>query len=296
MIGYEVVDMFAERPYAGSPLCVVPEAQGLSGAAMRAIAAEVNTAETAFVLPPTVPEAAYRVRVFTPLRESAHGGHSAVGTAATLARLGVLPPGRTVQECGAGRQELVVADGRAELLGRGALPGSPLAPGPLLAAAGLSEHDLADAEPGSAGYGGGFAFLPVRADAVAGARLDRAALAAAGLPALCLVAWDSDRRCAHTRLFAPGFDLPEDPACAPVAMGLGVWLVRTGWLPGSDGTHAYTVRQGEEVGRPARLECTVSVEGGEVAHGGVTGDVVPVALGRAVVPVEPADGQPLRAT
>ena len=60
------VDVFADRPLAGNPLAVFPEAEGLTDAEMQAIAREFNLSETTFVLPPTDPAAAYRVRIFTP--------------------------------------------------------------------------------------------------------------------------------------------------------------------------------------------------------------------------------------
>ncbi|GLU49973.1 PhzF family phenazine biosynthesis protein [Nocardiopsis ansamitocini] len=279
-IEYQLVDMFAERLFAGSPLCVVPCAEGLSGEEMQAIAAKVNATETAFVLPPTTPEATYRVRVFTPERESPGGGHSSVGTAATLERIGAIGPGGTVQESAGGLVGLTVGGGRATLIGHGPTAGTDLEPEPLLAAVGLTGADAAGAAPRSVGYGTGFAFLPVQESAVARARPDYSRLDAEGLPALCVFAWDPLRRTAHARLFAPGFGIPEDPACAPVAMALGAWLVGAGWLPSSADTHEYTVVQGAEVGRPARLDCSVTPGPDHIRQGSVTGNVLPVAEGR----------------
>lgn len=63
------VDVFADGPLAGNPLAVFPEANGLTDAEMQAIARELHLSETTFVLPPTDPAAAYRVRIFTPARE-----------------------------------------------------------------------------------------------------------------------------------------------------------------------------------------------------------------------------------
>ncbi|WP_051836844.1 PhzF family phenazine biosynthesis protein [Streptomyces sp. NRRL WC-3742] len=283
MIGYRIVDMFTDRPFGGSPLGVVPHAQGLSTASMQAIAAELNTAETAFVLPPTDPDCAYRVRVFSPAAESPHGSHCAVGTAATLVRLGIVPAGPLLQECGTGRQQLAAEPGRATLTAAGAVRGADLDPKALLALTGLDEADLEGPDgltPRSAGFGAGFAFLPVRPPALDRARPDLPGMAGAGLPALCLFTWDDAERTAHARLFAPGFGIPEDPACGPVAMALGALLAEAGRLPATDGTHAYTVHQGARLGRPATLACTVSLEGGRVVRGGTTGQVTPVASGR----------------
>ncbi|MFE5331658.1 PhzF family phenazine biosynthesis protein [Embleya sp. NPDC056575] len=290
MIGYELVNMFTDRPFAGSALAVVPDATGLSSAVMRCVAAELGAAETAFVLPATSPHASYRVRVFGPDAESPHGAHSGVGTAATLARLGRVPTGRLMQECGTGRQVLAARADRATLYATGPVRGEPLDRQPLLDAVGLTEADLADADgdggPRLAGFGGGFAVLPVRADAIARARPDYAHMRDVALPALCLFTWEPADRLARARLFAPGFGIPEDPACGPVAMALGGWLIVAGRLPATNGEHGYTVRQGAEAGRPALLECTVTVENGLVVRGSVTGRVTPVASGHLADPVE----------
>ena len=44
--------MFTDRPLAGNPLAVFPDAEGLSDGEMQALAREMNLSETAFVLPP----------------------------------------------------------------------------------------------------------------------------------------------------------------------------------------------------------------------------------------------------
>ena len=66
---FDIVDVFTDRAYAGNPLAVVHGADGLDTAAMQAIAAEFGLSETAFPLPPTTPDAAYRLRIFTPAHD-----------------------------------------------------------------------------------------------------------------------------------------------------------------------------------------------------------------------------------
>lgn len=46
-----VVDVFAERPYAGNQLAVVVDGDGLSDETMQQVAAEANYSETTFVSP-----------------------------------------------------------------------------------------------------------------------------------------------------------------------------------------------------------------------------------------------------
>ncbi|MFE3096220.1 PhzF family phenazine biosynthesis protein, partial [Streptomyces sp. NPDC059248] len=241
MIPYEIVHMFTDRPYAGGALAVLPDAAGLGTAAMATLAAELGTTETVFVLPAAKPDEDYRVRVFQPSGETPFGSHSAVGTAATLVRLGHLPAGRVVQGCGPGRQRLDATAAGAALIGAGPLPATGIDPAPLLAAAGLTGADTTADPPLATGFGAPFALLPVRDSALSRARPDPDRMAADGLKALCLLACAPDGKTVRARLFAPGFGIPDDPACAPVAMALGLWLAATGRLPAGDGDHRYTV-------------------------------------------------------
>lgn len=88
----------------GNPLAVVFDAEDLNDAQMQAIAAWTNLAETTFVLPPSTPEAHYRVRIFTTQREIAFAGHPSIGTAHAALAAGLLPQNEweLVQECQAG--------------------------------------------------------------------------------------------------------------------------------------------------------------------------------------------------
>jgi trans-2,3-dihydro-3-hydroxyanthranilate isomerase len=90
-IRFEQVDVFTERPFAGNPLCVVPDGTGLSTEQMQAIAREMNLSETTFVLPPTDPQACYWMRIFTPAKEIPFAGHPSVGTAYVMACAGRFP-------------------------------------------------------------------------------------------------------------------------------------------------------------------------------------------------------------
>ncbi len=82
------VDAFANHPFQGNPAVVVPQADGLSNLQMQQIAREVNCSETAFVLQPTVPEADFRLRWFTPTQEVDLCGHATIATLHALAQEG----------------------------------------------------------------------------------------------------------------------------------------------------------------------------------------------------------------
>ncbi len=92
---FRQVDVFTDRPLAGNPLAVFPEADDLSDDEMQALAREMNVSETVFVLSPTpqgaAEGAAYRLRIFTPGMELPFAGHPSVGTAWLLATEGRFP-------------------------------------------------------------------------------------------------------------------------------------------------------------------------------------------------------------
>ncbi len=62
-------DVFSEVPLMGNGLAVVVDGEGLSDREMQVFAAWTNLSETTYLLPPTHPNADYRVRIFTPAQE-----------------------------------------------------------------------------------------------------------------------------------------------------------------------------------------------------------------------------------
>src|SRR5215218_8458996 len=105
------LDVFTDRPFAGNPLAVVPDADELSGEQMQALARELAISETVFAL-----DGARRIRIFTPTSELPLAGHPTVGCALELARLGRIPSdGRWVFKTGVGETPVEVADGVATM-------------------------------------------------------------------------------------------------------------------------------------------------------------------------------------
>lgn len=97
-------DVFSATPTLGNGLAVVVDAEGMNDAQMQAFAAWTNLAETTFLLPPTTPDADYRVRIFTPGREMPFAGHPTLGSCAAWLHCGNKPvvPGLVRQECAIG--------------------------------------------------------------------------------------------------------------------------------------------------------------------------------------------------
>jgi trans-2,3-dihydro-3-hydroxyanthranilate isomerase len=281
---YEVVDVFAPRAFAGNPLAVVFDADGLTTEQCQALAFEFHLSETSFLCAPTEPGADYRVRIFTPFAELPFAGHPSVGAAHTLVRTGRLPAGTVRQECGAGVLPIVVEDGGAMLTGgRPTLEDGP-DPAALAEAVNLSAADVVGLPAHVAGCGLPFAFLAVHPEVVDRAAPDMAALGELGVgEGVSVLSWDAGTSTAYARVFASDLSWGEDPATGSAALGTGVWLVAVGLLP-PDGTTPYVIRQGERLGRPSVLSCTVDAARGSVVRATVRGDVVPVAGGRIRVP------------
>jgi trans-2,3-dihydro-3-hydroxyanthranilate isomerase len=284
LLEYEVVDVFAPRAFAGNPLAVVLGADGLTTEQCQALANEFQLSETTFVSAPTEPGADYKVRIFTPVTELPFAGHPSVGTAHTLVRTGRLSVGTVRQECGAGVLDVVVDEDGATLSGgRPTLEDGP-DPAVLAEAVGLSPADVVGLPAHVAGCGLPWTFLAVRREVVDRARPVPGVLDGLGIgDGVVVCAWDADTATSYARAFTHNLAWGEDPATGSAALGAGVWLVAAGLLA-PDGTSSYGIRQGEKMGRPSVLECTVTASGGAATAATVKGAVVPIASGRIRVP------------
>lgn len=101
---FQLVDVFGETPGSGNALAVISDGESLTTDEMQDITRWLNLSETAFLLPPTVSGADYRVRIFTLQREMPFAGHPTLGTCHAWLSAGNKPrnPWEIVQECGIG--------------------------------------------------------------------------------------------------------------------------------------------------------------------------------------------------
>ncbi len=283
---YRQVDVFTDRPFAGNPLVVVLDADGLDTADLARLARQFDLAETAFPILPTAEDRAagadYRLRVFTPWSELTFGGHASIGAAWVLAKVGRIAPGPVRQACGAGVLTLAVVDkaGPVELTGTTPQVGEPLDAAGLVAAASLPPATALAGEARTASAGNAFHLLPLVEDRdVQRAAPDLAAVRnLQGVEGLGVFTWDGDARTVHARVFSAASGTGESSAAASAALALGAFLVSGGQLAG-DGESRFTVWQGAEIGRPSRLECAVVARDGVAVESRVSGAVAGVASG-----------------
>jgi PhzF family phenazine biosynthesis protein len=98
-----MIDVFGSGPFTGNPVAVVLDAAGVDTDEMMEITKWLNLSETTFLLPPTNPEADYRVRIFTLRGELPFAGHPTLGTCHAWLGSGGIPRGEMIiQECGIG--------------------------------------------------------------------------------------------------------------------------------------------------------------------------------------------------
>lgn len=248
---FHQVDVFTATPLRGNPLAVVHGAGGLDDTQMAAFARWTNLSETTFLLPPTVPEADYRVRIFTPGGELPFAGHPTLGSAWAWRAAGGRPKvaDRIVQQCGIGLVE-VKQDGERlafaapPLRRRGPLDEAALATiarALALPADAIRHHQWVDNGPGWC------AVMLDSAAQVLALRPDWAALGGLKLGVVGPQPAGAETQF-EVRAFVPGLGVPEDPVTGSLNAGLALWLIGAGLAPPS-----YVAAQGAALQRAGRV-------------------------------------------
>ena len=87
-ISFYHVDVFTDHIFSGNPLAVFTDGQCFREEDLQMVAREMNLSETTFVYPSTRDEADFDVRIFTPTLEIPFAGHPTLGTAYVLRKNG----------------------------------------------------------------------------------------------------------------------------------------------------------------------------------------------------------------
>lgn len=287
------LDVFTRRRFAGNPLGMVFDSEGLDTQAMQTIAREFNYSETVCIAPPQNAGHRASMRIFTPGSELPFAGHPTVGAAVGLAR-----------ESGSGEQSFVIGEkigpvacdvrlhDRESGFAEFKLPQLPQPAGdlpePAILAAGLgldvADIDITAFPPSRWSAGVPFAVVAVRSLEAAGkARPSGEAFNQAfgqGGPAKAYVVCEEAAEAGHqlhVRMFAPGIGVAEDPATgSALAAFSGLYVAHK--RP-ADGVHRLAIEQGYEMGRASVLHLTLDVEGGRLREATIGGDAVVVTEG-----------------
>lgn len=279
---YHIVDVFTDRQFGGNPLAVFTDGAGLSTETMQSIAKEMNLSETTFVLPPADAANHYHVRIFTPGSELPMAGHPTVGTTYVLARERMIEQPESERsslasvvrlEEGVGLipVEITWSEGAADFIEMSQpVPvfGQTFDDKAALAATlSLNASDIHPSLPCQVvSCGVPFLFVPlVSLDAARRARprLDMIEKVLLGFPPEIFVFTTETEvpgSGVHSRMFAPGLGITEDPATGSANGPLGCYLVRHRVIASASQLDT-TSEQGMEMGRPSFLRIRIDHDG-----------------------------------
>jgi len=85
------VDVFSNELFGGNPLAVFLRGEDFKETQLQQVAREMNLSETTFIFSPSIPEANFDIRIFTPEKEIPFAGHPTLGTAYVLRHAGLIP-------------------------------------------------------------------------------------------------------------------------------------------------------------------------------------------------------------
>lgn len=265
---FQQVDVFSSRPFGGNPVAVVSGADGLTTEEMAAFARWTNLSETTFLLKPTVPEADYRLRIFTPRTELPFAGHPTLGSChAWLQDGGRAHRDVIIQECGAGRVPVrrtntCLAFAAPPLMRTGAVETALLhriAKGLKIPFSSIEAASWADNGPGW------LAVLLRTRKEVLDIEPDYEALSDLniGVAAPWNPATDGTDAQFEVRAFCMREGVQEDPVTGSLNAGLAQWLTGCGLAPDH-----YVVSQGTRLGRDGRV--CIDRQGSDIWVGGHT--------------------------
>ncbi|MCG7308909.1 PhzF family phenazine biosynthesis protein [Brachybacterium sp. ACRRE] len=292
---FRQVDVFGADAFAGNPLAVVVDAEGLSDEQMQRIASWTNLSETSFLLAPTRAGADYRVRIFTPSTELDFAGHPTLGSASAWLAGRAGGGGATgsaddcivVQECRAGLVEVRVRGDELAFAAPPLVRSGPMGADHVADAAAALGIDPADVlDHAWVDNGAGWCVLELAsAQDVLDLEPDLAAIPGRKIGALGAVGAtadaptaDADGPAYEVRGFVapgpvsgtPGY---EDPVTGSLNAGIAQWMLERGRF-----APPWTVRQGTRLGRDGRVLVDVDAEGtiwiGGTVRTGIQGEIL----------------------
>jgi PhzF family phenazine biosynthesis protein len=247
---FHQVDVFSNKPLLGNALAVVHDAKALSAEAMRAFARWTNLSETTFLLPPSHPEADYKVLIFTPGGELPFAGHPTLGSCFAWLQAGGKPRSTSsvVQECGVGLVKIRRTGGRLAFAApprkrTGDLDAATLAQ--VVDSLGIEDNEIVHHQWVDNGPGW-CAVMLGSAERVLQLNPDFTKMKIPiGVVGPQSKGSDTDF---EVRAFVPSLGIPEDPVTGSLNAGIAQWLLESGLAKDH-----YVVSQGTAVHRKGRV-------------------------------------------
>jgi len=272
------LDVFASVPFSGNPLACVIDGDGLTTKQMHTFTKWANLSESSFLLEPTVAEADYRVRIFTPGQELPFAGHPTIGSCQAWLNAGGQPatPGRIVQECGVGLVELKQADDQIAFAAPPLIRGGEVGEALIVEMAqllGIDRSEVVGAQWGDNGPGWVVLMLESAAAVLALDVPDPSQDLDLGVVGLYPEGSNTGCAIELRAFFSHGMGaVSEDPVTGSLNASTAQWLLGTGEL-----TAPYVASQGTAMGRRGRIYVDQDVDEaiwvGGVAVASITGEI-----------------------
>ena len=288
-ISFYHVDVFTDHIFGGNPLAVFTDGQCFREEDLQMVAREMNLSETTFVYPSTRDEADFDVRIFTPTLEIPFAGHPTLGTAYVLRKNGWVTRDKNP----------IRLNFKAEIIPVWSEKDKDFMQHPaaktlyeldrsekIAKALGLSLNRLDNTLPVQV-VSTGFPALLVPVSSLRAMQeitLNLQTLHEVLNPLdidmiypFCRETMRTENT-VHSRAFAPGLGISEDPATGSVAGALGAYLAN---LENNQAIELdMVIEQGYEMERPSIINVEVSKQGGEILKIRVGGRTQAVFTGR----------------
>lgn len=291
------IDAFTTTPHTGNPAGVVSDGKDLTEQQMQSIAREMNLSETAFILPPSKPDADLRIRWFTPTMEDPLCGHATVASFHSLAEEGQYGMSKQGHyqfrlETASGILPVdVMKDEKliSVMLGLKIMPSERVMHYKIDLVR-LLNISLSEFESRIPIIRGDYLYVPVK-------RLHTLFtmkpnfltmsnfLNGRKLRGMCVFTTETvDRESiVHSRFFAPNVGINEDPVTGSAHGPLAVHLFECGLLDVRNGQCTFRGEQGDAIGRRGRVTVELSVEQNRATSVKIGGNAVTVLEGEIVV-------------
>ena len=296
-IGVKQVDAFTETPLTGNPAGVVLNAKGLSDQQMQIVAREMALPETAFLLPPTTPDADLRIRWFTPNTEVPLCGHATIASFHALAEEGL----QNMKQIGTYHFKLETLSGILPTTVEKTATGIDVSFGltlPEFVRASQYKLDIMrilnisidEFENRMPIVATNYLYVPIRRlHAMFSMKPNFFAmsqfLSNRNLLGMCVFTTETVDRASsvHSRFFAPTIGITEDPVTGSANGPLGAYLFEHDQVKPVGDTVKIIGEQGDVIGRKGRVTIQLKIQGGRVASVEIGGRAVTIFDGEMVI-------------